>query len=144
MSRLTKYSNDKAEVVALPENKIELKYSTKFMCGFYQGKVIDKLAQYEDLGTVEEIKAKLKNAIVPKFKVGQEVWFLSNELDFSNYELLNGKIGAFEFNNYETPILSYFISQDGTRDTLHFGYNEEKYVFATKQEAEERLKELEG
>lgn len=93
----------------------------------------------KQLATMENA---LENAIIPKFKKGQEVWFIYDENDDYNYTILNKKVMAFTYNNYEGDLFEYAMSDDGTRDTIWYGYIEERYVFATKEEAEAKLKEL--
>ena len=103
---------------------------------------IDRIQDIENgickIERLEKELAELKeNAIVPKFKVGDEVWFLYDENDDNNFTIMHKKVMAFTFNN------EYAMSDDGTRYTLWYGYIDLKYVFATLAEAEEALKKLE-
>ena len=45
---------------------------------------------------IAELEKQLKNAIVPKFKIGQEVWFLYDEYDDYNYALLQKKSNGYQ------------------------------------------------
>ena len=92
---------------------------------------------------VEGLKAKLENAIIFKFKKGQEVWYIFDDDGEIKPIIEKGIIGYYDYNDYEIPTIEYFISDDGTRDTVHC-YIDEKYVFSTKEEAEQKLRELKG
>lgn len=96
------------------------------------------------LGEFLKMKEQLENAIVPKFKVGQEVWFVYDENDDFNYTILNKKVMAYNYFSYEGGYFEYAMSDDGTRDTIWYGYISEKFVFTTKEEALAKLKELKG
>ena len=91
---------------------------------------------------IAELEEQLKNAIVPKFKIGQDVWFVYDENDDCNYTILNKKVMAYNYFSYEGGYFEYAMSDDGTRDTIWYGYIEDKYVFTTKEEAEAKLEEL--
>lgn len=82
---------------------------------------------------IAELEEQLKNAIVPKFKVGQEVWFIS----MTNYVC-----------NFIIQELQYTLCCDGRSGICYFSKdNLEEYewnLFATREEAEQRLKELKG
>lgn len=95
---------------------------------------------------IAELEEQLKNAIVPKFKKGQEVWFVYNDSDTweDAYKVLHKKVMAVSYNNYEGNYFEYAMSDDGTRDTIWYGYIEDKFVFATKEEAFAKLEELGG
>lgn len=95
---------------------------------------------------IVELEEQLKNAIVPKFKKGQEVWFVDDVRDSwdANYEVFHKKVMAISYNNYEGDHFEYAMSDDGTRDTIWYGYIDEKFVFATEEEAEAKLRELKG
>jgi hypothetical protein len=95
----------------------------------------------------ERLKTELaelkQNAIVPKFKVGDEVWFLYDENDDNNFTIMHKKVMAFTCGTYDYLHFEYAMSDDGTQDTIWYGYINEKFIFATKSEAEEALKKLE-
>ena len=54
------------------------------------------------------------------------------------------KVMAINYNSYDGNNFEYAMSDDGTRNTIWYGYVDEEYVFATKEEAEQRLKEIKG
>lgn len=78
----------------------------------------------------EELKQQLKNAIVPKFKIGQEVYYLDR------YGVQKDIIVSFTYFSIENEIL--YKMHDEIID------HREKYIFATKEEAQVKLEELEG
>ena len=82
---------------------------------------------------IAELEEKLKNAIVPKFKIGQEVWFIS----MTNYVC-----------NFIIQELQYTLCCDGRSGICYFSKdNLEEYewnLFATKEEAQAKLEELQG
>ena len=87
---------------------------------------------------IAELEEQLKNAIVPKFKIGQEVWFV-NEL---SEEIYLGVVVGFEVSKvYFSPLDSYYRIEyeDGCLITDDF---EDEFVFTTKEEAQAKLKEL--
>lgn len=76
---------------------------------------------------IAELEEQLKNAIVPKFKIGQEVFYLKHLV------VVKGKIqdiltinNGFHYN---------FVWDD-------YEWIKDDMVFATKEEAEQRLKEI--
>lgn len=106
---------------------------------------IDELYEYQQKDQrIAELEEQLKNAIVPKFKKGQEVWFVYDDSDTweADYKVFHKKVMSISYNNYEGDYFEYAMSDDGTRDTIWYGYIEEKYVFATKEEAQAMLKKL--
>lgn len=90
----------------------------------------------EILPKVEEISEKLKCAIVPKFKIGQEVWWIDTRGNIYNKQ------------NYK--IDSYLIDSIVVTDNKFRYYGEdgcwlgEEDLFATEQEAQAKLQELRG
>lgn len=82
---------------------------------------------------INELQEQLKNAIVPKFEAGQQV-----------YITLNGKIYKEEYvgENKEETITFERMYCGCCADEWHTYKNE--FVFATQAEAEQRLKELKG
>lgn len=80
---------------------------------------------------LEEELAELKeNSIVPKFKVGDKVWFIVDG------KIEKGKI--LENSKHKLCRFVYSITGGG------IGYYYENYIFATEEEAKQKLKELEG
>ena len=86
-------------------------------------KTINKLQQ-----RIAELEQQLKNAIVPKFKIGQEVWYIDR------YGVQKDIIVSFTYFSIENEIL--YKMHDEIID------HREKYIFATKEEAQAKLKEL--
>lgn len=83
---------------------------------------------------IAELEEQLKNAIVPKFKIGQEVFIICENV------VKNTTIDSLTvFSGNE---LSYYCKYvDGERMYLELDKNE---LFATKEEAQAKLKELQG
>ena len=80
---------------------------------------------------IKELKEKLKNAIIPKFKIGQEVYWSCGLYD-------TNEIRSFTINSIEMfKNINIYFDNDETWLT-------EKDLFATKEEAEKILKELKG
>ena len=87
---------------------------------------------------IVELEEQLKNAIVPKFKIGQKVWFV-NEI---SEEIYLGVVVGFEVSKvYFSPLDIYYRIEyeDGCLITDDF---EDEFVFATKEEAQAKLEEL--
>ena len=96
-------------------------------------KVIDTLNQQDQ--RIAELEEQLKNAIVPKFKIGSKVYFKKSLVYFvdGKDKIMSGVVTGFmtnkTFNWYEID----------RKDTLL-----EPHLFATKEEAQAKLKELQG
>ena len=131
------------------ENK-ELKELIAFRnTGRVSGKLVaEKVLRFNDLQEENtRLKAEfaekdrlLENAIVPKFKVGDRVWAVIDyfsEETATGFETVieNGIVEEIRVNKYRMDYLS------GNRI-----YREQKYeyLFATEEEAQQKLKELEG
>ena len=84
-------------------------------------KVIDTLNQ--QARRIAELEEQLKNAIVPKFKVGQEVFFVYKDDIIESYNISKMSLMCFDDNG----------------DWL-----KEDELFATKEEAQAKLQELQG
>lgn len=85
---------------------------------------------------ITKLEEQLKNAIVPKFKVGQKVWFIDNEKDIHECEIYELKL-----NRYVRKLvynISYNIGLEDWTDDVAF----EDELFATKEEAQAKLEEL--
>lgn len=91
---------------------------------------------------IAELEEQLKNAIVPKFKVGQEIWEIT--------PLMSWKIKRIEWHKFnggngDVVVEIYRLGHDGTDD-----YNccimpvDSDRFFATREEAEAKLQELQG
>lgn len=93
---------------------------------------------------IAELEEQLKNAIVPKFKVGQDVFVFD-----WNSQLRSGRIYEIQTNVVlydQQPLITYLVDfysayEDDDKEN---DYYEEKDVFITKEEAESKLKELRG
>ena len=91
---------------------------------------------------IAELEEQLKNAIVPKFKIGQEIWEIT--------PLMSWKIKRIEWHKFnggngDIVVEIYRLGHDRTDD-----YNccimpvDNDRFFATKEEAEAKLRELQG
>ena len=78
---------------------------------------------------IAELEEQLKNAIVPKFKYGQDVWCV-----YPTNEHRQGFVFELEFVGYTKDKIICCITENE-----EFEYDE---VFETKAEAEAKLKEL--
>lgn len=105
---------------------------------FFQQSIEDLLNQLDQEN--QELKKQLKNAIVPKFKIGQEVWFI-NYFSDCGYRVDCGKVVEIKINEYDKTL--YEIAY---KYKCELDFKSRKYtnVFATKEEAEVRLKEIKG
>ena len=88
-----------------------------------------------------ELEEQLKNAIVPKFKIGQEVWWVN---EHSNKKHLGVLVGFEVSKVYDSQLDVYYRIEYTDGYLLMTDDFEEDCVFATKEEAEQRLKELQG
>ena len=90
---------------------------------------------------ITELEEQLKNAIVPKFGVGETVYV------YWNGEIRKCEVAEIIYNSrvyYSKNLIvylleSYGVYEDGDLDDGVFG---DEDIFSTKEEAEERLKEL--
>lgn len=80
---------------------------------------------------ISELEEQLKNAIVPKFKYGQDVWCV-----YPTNEHRQGFVFELEFVGYTKDKIICCITENE-----EFEYDE---VFETKAEAESKLEELQG
>lgn len=80
---------------------------------------------------ISELEEQLKNAIVPKFKYGQDVWCV-----YPTNEHRQGFVFELDFVGYTKDKIICRIT-----DNEEFEYDE---VFTTKEEAESKLEELKG
>ena len=91
---------------------------------------------------IAELEEQLKNAIVPKFKVGQEIWEIT--------PLMSWKIKRIEWHKFnggagDVVVEIYRLGHDGTDD-----YNccimpvDSDRFFATKEEAQAKLQQMKG
>lgn len=87
---------------------------------------------------ISELEEQLKNAIVPKFKIGQECWGIVPKT-FWNKEsyTIHFKVKAYIPDNNGIVLML-----EDSITNLHYSY--EWQVFATKEEALAKLEELKG
>lgn len=100
--------------------------------------VVELLNHYDKLQTllvekdqrIAELEEQLKNAIVPKFKIRQEVFYIVDK-----YKLKSGEI---------LEIQIWDLKKDNIVYVIEYGGNVwcENELFATKEEAEAKLREL--
>ena len=91
---------------------------------------------------ISELEEQLKNAIVPKFKIGQEVWSIFESQYFRNCkELCNLEITAIMKTNKDIFYQGYVLEQGKNRSDYWFN---EKKTFLTQEEAQAKLNELQG
>ena len=103
---------------------------------FYTEQYVNKLNQ-----RIAELEKQLKNAIVPKFKVGQEVWFVNEILEV----IRNGKINAFEVYKFKERPYEFWYDIDYVEDNTEISDEvSDEFMFATKEEAQAKLEELQG
>lgn len=79
---------------------------------------------------IQELEHRLANCIEPKFKIGQEVWFIDPENDVSS-----GQVWKIEINCIKTV---YIVSWGIDYQDIYF----EHELFATEEEAKAKLEEL--
>lgn len=85
---------------------------------------------------LEQELAELKEkAIVPRFKLGQEVWYVYNKYQKFPFRCVIDKIVYDSSKNHKFRY--------DTSGELYIGIKEED-LFATEQEAQEKLKELQN
>lgn len=95
--------------------------------------IINKQAQQ-----IAELEEQLKNAIVPKFKIGQECWGIVPKT-FWNKEsyTIHFKVKAYIPDNNGIVLML-----EDSITNLHYSY--EWQVFANKEDALKKLEELQG
>ena len=97
----------------------------------------EKLKEKDDkIKQLEQELAELKEkAIVPKFKIGQEVWHVYNKYQKYPFRCVIDKIVYDSSKNHKFRY--------DTSGELYVGIKEED-LFATEQEAQAKLKEIQG
>ena len=102
----------------------------------------DEKLETEKDQRIAELKEQLKNAIVPKFKFMEKVWHINKDYfykkDWYIEELL---VNGFEYkiDKRKNALVMWYSTY--FNDYKNYKY-QEKDLFATKEEAEERLKEI--
>ena len=90
---------------------------------------------------IAELEEQLKNAIVPKFKIGQEVWFVNETLEVMH----NGKINAFEVYKFQDRLYEFWYDIDYVDGNTEFSDEvSDEFIFLTEEEAKLKLEELRG
>ena len=93
------------------------------------------------IAELEQELAELKEkAIVPKFKIGQEVWFVKY-FNAGCYEFAYGKVIEIKITEYDGI---FYEMEYRNNCEIDFRSRNEKYVFDTKEEAQDKLKEIQG
>ena len=102
-------------------------------------RILDDLEQKEQ--KIAELEKQLENAIVPKFKIGQEVWVIKR----IKQEIANGKIiKQYSYFNGGTPENLRNVNRWRIRLKNNSEVTKKEYeIFTTKAQAEEALKKLE-
>ena len=79
---------------------------------------------------ISELEEQLKNCIRPKFKIGQEVWYVEDKFTINSGEVLEIQIWNLKKDN-----IIYVIEHSGN-------FHCESVVFETLEEAQAKLEEL--
>ena len=93
---------------------------------------------------IAEIEEQLKNAIVPKFKIMEKVWHINKDYfykkDWHIEELL---INGFEYkiDKRKNALVMWYSTYFNNHKNYKY---QEKDLFATKEEAQAKLEELQG
>ena len=89
----------------------------------------------------QELAGLKENAIVPRFRIGQEVFVVDNECQITQGAvdvILTGQDVFEKWCKYSIDLgLEY-------EDDIRFVYKDEEEIFATKEEAQDKLKEIQG
>lgn len=88
-----------------------------------------------------ELKEKLKNAIMPKFNAGQDIFFIDNE-----YQITQGVVDIILIGQDVFEKWCKYSIDLGTEYEydIRFVDKDEEEIFATEEEARKRLEELKG
>lgn len=87
---------------------------------------------------IKELEHRLANCIEPKFKIGQEVWFVKY-FNAGCYEFAYGKVVEIKITEYDGV---FYEMEFRNNCEIDFKSRHEKYVFATEEEAKAKLEEL--
>lgn len=117
-------------------------YYDEFTCDIFDEEIEDYPSNREICATlnyqaelIAKLKEQLKNAIVPKFKIEQEVWYMDTRINDFNEQRYMIESYIIE----EIVIFEYGIRYVGDDVSMY-----EEDLFATKEEAQAKLKELQG
>ena len=91
--------------------------------------VCDLLNQQDQ--KIQELEHLLSNCIEPKFKIGQEVWYVWNKSQRIPFRCIIDKIVYDSSKDYK---LKY--------DSKHYVCMKEEHLFATEEKAKAKLEEL--
>lgn len=99
--------------------------------------------QAERIAELEEQLTEV-GKMMPKFRIGQEVWYLYQRSIFAYEEIKKGRIGAIEtfINDIDEKSIKYMIYRFNGDCDLYT--TSEHYVFNTEEEAKLKLEELRG
>ena len=110
------------------------KYAEKWLCELNYNTFFNKEQKDQRIIELEKELEELKEkAIVPRFKLGQEVWYVYNKYQKFPFRCVIDKIVYDSSKNHKFRY--------DTSGELYIGIKEED-LFATKEEAQEKLKEL--
>ena len=97
---------------------------------------------YEDRQRIAELEEQLKNAIVPKFRTYQSIFYITQFYTSTKgnpeYDIISDKYYVAE--NENEIILGWNYANDF--NLRKYYYVRKDWVFANKEEAEAKLKEL--
>lgn len=79
---------------------------------------------------IKDLEHRLSNCIEPKFKIGQEVWFIDPEKDVSKGEIWNIELISNQ--------ILYSVFWGDECEDVYYQYE----LFATEEEAKARLEEV--
>ena len=87
---------------------------------------------------IAELEERLKNAIVPKFKIGQKVYkvYTPNQKYPFEFKIIGFKITKSKGEDN----IFYNVEEDG----FDMGWYPDEILFATEEEAQAKLEELQG
>ena len=119
------------DTINLIDDRIEIRNcSAEYVCNLLN----------EKEKRISKLEEQLKNAIVPKFKIGQEVWFV-RYFNAGCYEFDYGKVIQIKITEYDGI---FYEMEYLNKCEIDFRSRHEKYVFVTKEEAQAKLKQLKG
>jgi hypothetical protein len=124
-------SNDRGE-------KVFLSYGRKQGIGLLKNILYSFETWLKDQ-RIAELEEQLANSIRPKFKIGQEVWFINETLEVMH----NGKINAFEMYKFKDRPYEFWYDIDYVDGNTEYSDEvSDEVVFATKEEAQAKLEEI--
>lgn len=90
---------------------------------------------------IAQLEEQLKNAIVPKFETGQDIFFIDNE-----YQITQGVVDIILTGQDVFEKWCKYSIDLGTEyeDDIRFVDKDEEEIFATEEEARKRQEELKG